>query len=259
MYWDPDRYNLFKKERFAPFDDLSRMVHVREGLHAVDLGCGSGELTARLSDMLPQSDIVGIDASPAMLDRAYSLTRQGLRFEIGGIEEVGGTWDLVFSNAAIHWVDGHETLIPRLFALLRPGGQLLVQLPSNHAHPAHLMITELARTEPFRTALHGWTRRVPVLSLERYAEILYACSAQGFTIFERIYPHELEDADALVDWLSGTTMLPYLERLPTGMKDVFLETFRSNLRRYWPAGPIFYGFKRILFSACREEAGEDVA
>jgi trans-aconitate 2-methyltransferase len=259
MHWDPDKYNLFQKERFAPFDDLSRMVQVREGLRVIDLGCGTGELTARLSDMLPRSNIVGIDASPAMLDRADSRAREGLSFEVGAIEEVGGAWDLVFSNAAIHWVDGHETLIPKLFALLRPGGQLLVQLPSNHAHPAHLMIAELARREPFRTALHGWTRRVSVLSPERYAEILYACEARGLTIFEKIYPHELEDSDALSDWLSGTTMLPYLERLPAGMKDVFMETFRSELRRYWPTGPIFYGFKRILFSACREEPGEDVA
>jgi trans-aconitate 2-methyltransferase len=257
--WNPDTYNLFQKERFAPFKDLSRMIRVRKGLEVLDLGCGTGELTARLSDILPDSRILGVDVSLAMLDRAVSRARDGLRFEKAAIESVTGAWDMVFSNAAIHWVDGHETLIPRLFSLLRPGGQLLVQLPSNHNHPSHLMIAALAATEPFRTALHGWTRRVPVLSLERYAEILYACGARYLSIFEKVYPHELRDADALADWLSGTTMLPYLERLDGDMKDGFLEAFRSELRRYWPDGPIFFGFKRILFSAfrassCGEEA-----
>ncbi len=251
MRWDPDRYNLFRKERFAPFEDLAGLLTVRKGIRGIDLGCGTGELTARLADMLPESDLLGIDTSAAMLDRAGTRARKGLHFEKMAIEDVQGAWDLVFSNAAVHWVDGHETLMPRLFSLLLPKGQLLMQLPSNHAHPAHLMIAELAAREPFGTALKGWVRRVPVLSTERYAEILYACGAKDLHVCEKVYPHELKDAGAMADWLSGTTMLPYLQRLPVGLQDEFLDAFRAELERFWPAGPIFYGFKRVLISAHR--------
>ncbi len=251
MRWDPDRYNLFQKERFAPFEDLAGLLTVRDGVRAVDLGCGTGELTERLADLLPGSDILGIDTSAAMLERAAMRVREGLRFEKMAIEDLEGSWDLVFSNAAVHWVDGHESLIPRLFSFVLPGGQLLMQLPSNHAHPAHLMIAELAAREPFCSALKGWTRKVPVLSTERYAEILHACGSTGLHVCEKIYPHVLEDADAMADWLSGTTMLPYLQRLPVALQDEFLTAFRSELKQFWPAGPIFYGFKRILISAHR--------
>lgn len=96
MPWDPDQYRKFQSQRFAPFDDLFAMIDVRPGLRVVDLGCGTGELTARLAEQLPQSDTVGIDSSPEMLARARSLARPGLRFEQAAIDDVAGQWDLVF-------------------------------------------------------------------------------------------------------------------------------------------------------------------
>src|SRR5947207_11647180 len=117
MPWDPDRYHQFQRERFAPFEDLMALVHRRPGLRAIDLGCGTGELTRRLADALPESDVLGIDNSPEMLARAAELARPGLRFEPIPIEAVTGVWDLVFSHAAVQWVDDHEAFIPRLLAL----------------------------------------------------------------------------------------------------------------------------------------------
>src|SRR5438445_1486073 len=161
MPWDPDRYHQFQSERFAPFEDLVALVTLREGLSVIDLGCGTGELTARLAERLPGSDVLGVDSSPEMLARAQTLARPGLRFERRAIEAVRGAWDLVFSHAAIQWVDDHAALVPRLLGLVRPGGRLAVQLPSNHAHPAHALIAEVAGEEPFRAALGGWNRQAP--------------------------------------------------------------------------------------------------
>src|SRR5918911_2009436 len=98
MPWDPDRYHKFTTERFQPFEDLVRLVDIRPGLRVIDLGCGTGELTERLADMLPESDVLGIDTSPEMLDKAKPRSRPGLRFDLGAIEEVSGSWDLIFSN-----------------------------------------------------------------------------------------------------------------------------------------------------------------
>jgi trans-aconitate 2-methyltransferase len=257
MPWDPERYQLFRKERFEPFDDLSRLIRHREGISVVDLGCGTGELTARLADNLPHSDVLGIDSSPEMLQRAAQHAREGLRFQLCSIDAVGGQWDLVFSHAAIHWIEDHPALINRLFALLRPGGQLAVQLPSNHTHPAHTLIVEVASEEPFRRALDGWTRRSPVLSIEDYAGLLYAAGAEEIVVFEKVYPHILESSDALADWTSSTTLVPYFERLPDELHEPFMQRYRDRLRALWPARPVFYGFKRILFTATRPEAAAD--
>lgn len=251
MPWDPDRYHLFQKERSAPFEDLFGLVNVRPRLSVLDLGCGTGELTRHLADRLPDSQVLGIDSSPEMLERAASQARPGLRFEAGRIEEVSGQWDLVFSNAAIQWVDDHVALVPRLLAMLSPGGQLVVQMPSNHSHPTHLYIQETAREEPFYQALGGWLRHSPVLSIETYAELLYQHGGQELVVFEKVYPHILVDADALADWTSGTALVPYFERLSEAQRALFMERYRQKLRARWPYSPVFYGFRRTLFAATR--------
>jgi trans-aconitate 2-methyltransferase len=214
MPWDPDRYHQFERERAAPFEDLFKLVHVWEGLRVIDLGCGTGALTQALAERLPGSDVLGVDASPEMLARAEMLTRPGLRFQLERIETVSGAWDLAFSHAALQWVDDHPALIPRLLALVAPGGQLAVQLPSNHKHIAHRLLDETADEAPFRHALDGWSRASPVLSIDAYAELLYAHGGREITVFEKVYPHVLAGADALADWAAGTALVPYFERLP---------------------------------------------
>ncbi len=251
MPWNPERYHQFQRERAAPFDDLLRLVKRHEGLRVIDLGCGTGELTRRLADALPESDVVGLDSSPEMLAKATAHARPGLRFEQGTIEEVTGEWDVIISNAALHWVDGHQTLIPRLFALLRPGGQLVVQIPSNFGHPTHTLILETASEEPFIQALNGWHRPMTVLSIEAYAELLYEQGAEDITVFEKVYPHVLQDANALVDWSSGTALVPYFERLSEEMRGRFLERYRQKIRARFPGSPVFYGFRRTFFAGTR--------
>ena len=253
MPWNPDLYRQFQGEREQPFDDLFRLVKVREGMRVLDLGCGTGELTAKLAARLPRSEVKGLDSSPEMLLRAEKLKRPGLSFELGSIELAVGEWDLVFSHAAIHWVEDHPGLIKRLLRLVRPPGQLAVQMPSNHTHRAHTLIREIAGEEPFRRALDGWIRLSPVLSIEAYAELLYAEGALEIEVFEKVYPHVLASSDALADWTSGTTLVPYFERLPEDLHEPFMKSYRERLRALWPGSPVFYGFKRTLLCATRPE------
>ncbi len=254
MPWDPKRYLQFQSQRAAPFEDLIALVKIRPNLCVIDLGCGTGELTARLAEALPGSDVVGLDSSAQMLEKARPLRRPGLHFEQGDIETLAGEWDLIFTHAALQWVDDHPTLMPRLFSMVRPGGQLAVQMPSNHGHATHRLITETAGEEPFRTALGGFVRHSPVLGIEQYAEMLYAAGASELVVFEKIYPHILEGPDALADWTSGTTLVPYFERLSPEIKDAFMARYQAKLRALWPEGPVFYGFRRTLFAATRPVA-----
>jgi trans-aconitate 2-methyltransferase len=249
MPWNPTVYEKFKTQRAAPFEDLLVLIERREGMRVIDLGCGTGELTRRLADALPGSDVIGIDNSPEMLARTAEFVRPGLRFEPGNLGEASGQYDLVFSHAAIHWIDGHETLIPRLLSMVRPCGQLAIQMPSNHGHATHVLIRELADEEPFKTALGGWSRQSSVLPVDQYAELLYRHGARDLTVFEKVYPHVLENADSLADWTSGTALVPYFERLPKDLHEPFMERYRERLRTRWPSGPVFYGFRRILFVA----------
>jgi trans-aconitate 2-methyltransferase len=253
MPWNPARYHQFQHERFAPFDDLLSLLKIRKGLSVIDMGCGTGELTRRLADELPESEVVGIDSSPEMLERAREHERAGLRFERGLIETIEGQWDLIFSHAALHWVDDQHALIARLFSLLRPDGQLLVQIPSNQGHPTHTLIREIASEEPFKAALQGWNRPSPVLSISEYAELLHRHGGSEITVFEKVYPSLLDDAIALAEWTSGTTLVPYFERLPKELQTAFMERYRERLAALYSASPIFYPFRRTLFAATRSQ------
>lgn len=251
MPWDSVQYYKFKDERFAPFGDLFALIKVRDDMSVVDIGCGTGELTRRLADRLPGSSVLGIDNSPQMLQRAETQRRPGLAFVAGDVATLDGKWDLVFSHAAIHWLDNHWELIPRLMTLVSPGGQIALQVPSNHRHPSHTLIIETAREEPFCAALGGWVRRSPVLEIDRYAELLHLSGGTEITVFEKVYTHLLADADALVEWTSGTTLVPYLERLPQELHAGFLDSYSKKLHALWPQGPLFYPFRRIIMAATR--------
>ena len=249
MSWNPELYHKFQKERFAPFRDLMDLIVVREGIRALDLGCGTGELTEMVSELLPASQVLGIDSSKEMLEKASQIKRPGLDFELCSIEEARGEWDLIFSNAAIQWVGNHDQLIPKLVSLLRPGGQIAVQLPANHEHPTQKAIAELAREEPYSSALGVWERGFSVLTIREYSELLYECGAQDINVFEKIYPHLLENVDAVIDWLSGTALIPYFERLPKELHEDFLNGYRERLRDLYLEAPVFYPYQRIFFTA----------
>lgn len=248
MPWNPEKYHQFQTQRSAPYYDLLELVEVRPNLKAVDLGCGTGNLTRQLADALPESEVLGIDSSPQMLERTDEYARPGLRFELGNLTELEGKWDLIISNAALQWSENHRDLVPRLYDHLSPGGQIAVQVPSNHGGPTHLTILRVAGQEPFRTALNGWTRQSPVLPIETYTELLFRKEAQEILAFDKIYPHVLENVDAIVDWISGTALVPYFERLGNH-KDDFVTAIRQELTTDFPDEPVFYPFRRTFFSA----------
>ena len=248
MPWDPQQYHKFQAERSAPFFDLLALVEVRPNLRVVDLGCGTGELTRHLADTLPDSDVTGLDSSPQMLEKAASYAGPNLRFELGDQSQLTGKWDLIFSNAALQWSESHHELIPRLYERLLPGRQIAVQVPSNHNHISHQLYRETASEEPFKTVLNGFQRYAPVLSIDEYASLFFQCGAEDIVVFEKIYAHVLADSDAVVEWISGTALVPYFERLDEH-KEQFVEVLRTKMRTALPDTPVFYPFRRTLFSA----------
>ncbi len=248
MPWDPKQYHKFQSQRSAPFYDLLALVEKHPHLRAIDLGCGTGELTRQLADALPDSNVIGMDSSSQMLEKAAAYVGPDLRFEQGDQAQLTGDWDLIFSNAALQWSEDHAELIPRLYRRLAPGGQIVVQVPSNHNHISHQIYRETAGEEPFRSILNGFQRYAPVLSIDDYARLLFECGAEDILVFEKVYPHILEDSDAVVEWISGTALVPYFERLGEH-KEEFVEAIRAKMRRALPDRPVFYPFRRTLFSA----------
>lgn len=249
--WDPERYARFAAERRLPFDDLVALLSRAPGGRVVDLGCGPGELTRELHGRLEARETLGVDSSPAMLGKAAAHAGGGLRFTLGDAGTFGegapDRWDVVFSNAALHWVEHHEALLPRLAALVAPGGQLAVQVPCNDHHPSHAVARAVAAEAPFAAALGGWSRESPVLPPERYAELLFRCGFTARRVRLEVYGHELAARDEVVEWVRGTTLTDYERRLPAALWPAFLERYRARLAEALPdARPFLYTYRRLL-------------
>ena len=252
MSWNPETYNKFKSERFAPFYDLLTLVKVKPSLNVIDLGCGTGELTRKLADYLPGSTVLGIDSSQEMLNDSTAFANENVRFECKSIEKqvtLEEKWDMVFSNAAIQWVEDHKNLLPKLISTIKPGGQLLIQTPSQNHNITNRLLDELGDEQPYRTIYKNWKRVSPVLEIDEYGQILFENGSKSITVYEKIYPLVLPDTNALYNWVSGTALIPYLEKLGTPEKETFVNEYRNRLRKNFHQTPVFYPFKRIIIEA----------
>lgn len=253
--WNPEQYLRFAAERRRPFDDLLALVRPVPGGRVVDLGCGTGELTAALHHHTEAAETVGIDSSPKMLDQATAtataMPADGLRFELGDL----GEWqpdepvDVVFANASLQWLPDHPALLARLAANLKPTGQLAFQVPSNHDHPAHTIAADLG-------AEYGLQRVGPAASVlppEDYATVLHDLGLKVQIVRLQVYGFELPSPADVVEWTKGTLLTGYKAQLAD---DAAYERFEAEYRRRVVArlgdrGPYFYAFKRILAHAER--------
>jgi len=252
MAWNPEVYDQFKEERSAPFFDLLKLVKSKTDLSVIDLGCGTGELTSKLLDYLEDSKVVGIDSSAEMLEKAAHYKTSRLHFEQRSIEDqlnLPDTFDLIISNAAIQWCGNHKELFPRIISKIKAGGQLAVQIPSNHEYIVHQLLRKVAEKEPYKTAYNSWQREYTVLKIEDYASILFENKGKEITVFEKVFPHVLENADAVFTWASGTAMIPYIEKLPDELKEEFKKEYKNELQHIFLESPVFYPFKRTFISA----------
>lgn len=248
--WDPARYERFRDERAQPFHDLLALLEPVPGGRAIDLGCGTGELTRELHRHLRTAETLGVDSSPAMLARSAAFAGEGLRFAEGDIATEpppGDRYDIVISNAALQWIDGHEALLARLADALEPGGQLAVQVPANHDHPSHTVAAAVAQEPPFSSALAGHVRHFPVLDAEEYATLLHRLGFAEQRVRLEVYLHVLPAPEDVVEWVHGTLLTDYLGRLPEELREPFLDRYRERLlAEIGDERPYPFAFKRIL-------------
>jgi trans-aconitate 2-methyltransferase len=233
--WDPTTYLRFSDERSRPFYDLVHRVTAVRPRYVVDLGCGTGELTATLADRWPEAELVGVDNSPQMLDRARPLAGPRLRFELADVRQ----WqpdrpvDVLVSNAVLHWVPDHLAVLGRLTPLLAPDGWLAFQVPNNFGSPAHVLLYELIDTPPWRIQLAGLPRP-QAFDADTYLDVL-ADRGLAVDAWETTYLHVLSGDDAVLRWMSGTALRPVLSALADSAHEEFLSQYGAALRDAYPA------------------------
>jgi trans-aconitate 2-methyltransferase len=252
--WNPALYRRYEDERTRPAQELLARVPLPEAAHAVDLGCGPGNSTELLANRFPTAKVVGTDNSEAMLASARERLPQA-RFELSDI----ATWapqdqapDLIYANAALQWVPDHEQLIPRLFAALAPGGVLAIQMPDNREEPTHRLMRAVAAEAPWAEPIGDADRlRTLLLPLGGYYDLL-APAAARVDVWHTIYQHPMADAAAIVEWVRGTGLKPFVDRLPADLQASYLAEYERRVELAYPArtdGKRLLAFPRMFIVA----------
>lgn len=250
MPWNPDLYNQFKDIRYEPFYDLISYVQAKPAMNILDLGCGTGELTKVIAENFPGSQVLGIDTSAEMLAKASR--QENMLFAQRSIEEqlqLADKWNVIIANASLQWVNDHANLFPRLIEKLLPGGQLAAQMPSQKENVLNQLLYELVHESPFYETLHDVIRHSPVLSLDDYTQLLYSHGAKQTVVFQKVYPIITESVDTLYDFISGSALVPYLEKLQEPLQSAFITIFKQRIADRFTASPKVYSFKRIILVA----------
>ncbi len=251
--WEPEQYLRFKQERRKPYDELVALVQPRPGMRIVDLGCGTGMWSADLEQRLDPASVLGVDLSADMLEQSKAYESDRVRFERADLHDWRGeNYDLILSNAALHWVSDHGALFERMCDALVPGGQLAVHVPNNMHQPTHTIARTLAAEEPYASALRGRTSGMAVLSAEDYAQLLWSLGFEQQVVREVIYVHELPSREAVVEWVRGSMLAWYREQLPEELYADYFASYRERLLDALPdVEPLPFTYRRILMWAVR--------
>lgn len=253
--WDAGQYLRFADERSRPCRDLVAALALEAPRRIVDLGCGPGNSADVLAARWPGAEVVGLDSSAAMIAAAHRSAPERA-WILGDI----ATWtpdapvDLVFSNAALHWVPDHAAVVPRLFAQVAPGGAFASQVPCNAGAAAHAAMREVAARAEWRGCFGGDLPRWQVHEAAFYYDLLAPLAAR-VDLWETEYLHVLPDAAAIVEWYRGSSLRPFLDALPDEpAQRRFLADYHAAVAALYPPrrdGRVLLPFRRLFTIAYR--------
>ena len=253
MPWDPAQYLKFADQRLRPAVELLNRIDIASPSTIYDLGAGAGNVTRLLKSRWPQARITGVDQSQEMLERARKEAPE-ISWEQGDL----ASWvppapaDLIYSNAALHWVGNHERLFPALFSALTPGGVLAVQMPHNFSAPSHTVMAEVVSSGPWRAKLEPLLRQQPPVAAPAFYFDLLASRGQEVDIWETEYLQILTGEHPVKEWTKGTSLKPLLDALAGPERSAFEARYAELVALAYPRRPdgrTLFPFRRLFIVA----------
>src|SRR6266478_6571011 len=230
MLWNPQQYLKFSGHRLRPAVDLLIRIPDFRVQSIADLGAGAGNVTKLIKQRWPDAAVVGVEGSAEMVAAGKKAAP-----EIEWLHQDLGSWhpahklDLIYSNAALHWLPDHAGLFPSLMEKIEPGGILAVQMPRNFGAPSHLLIAETALNGPWRSKLEHLVTPPPV--------------------------QEPEGENPVKEWTKGTWLTRYLDALQGPEKAAFEAAYGERIAKAYPQnslGQTLFPFRRLFIVAQRK-------
>ena len=256
MAWDPAQYLKFAGPRLRPALDLLQRIDIEAPEVVYDLGAGAGNVTELIASRWPEARVVGVDSSAEMLAKA-AAENPGIAPRIEWQQADLASWrpnrqaDVIYSNAALHWLDNHQELLVALLEGLKPGGVLAVQMPRNFGAKSHTSITETALAGPWRATLEPLLRPSPVTEPAVYYDLL-APRAASLDIWETEYLQVLDGANPVKEWTKGTWLSPLLAALDEPERSNFEAAYGARVASFYPPrrdGKTLFPFRRMFLIA----------
>ncbi|MCI6287953.1 MAG: methyltransferase domain-containing protein [Lentisphaeria bacterium] len=250
--WNSTQYLKFESERTRPAHDLAFSLTVPAPRKVLDVGCGPGNSTQVLRQRFPGAEILGVDNSADMIAKAR-VRCPDMTFRYQDIDSAftGFTdkYDVIYSNACLHWIPNHKELLPNMLKCLSPGGVLAVQMPVHQDMPMYRVLAELSADSPW-TAVISSIHNFHSLTPEEYYDFFSALPVR-FTLWETSYIQTMDGVDGILEWYCGSGLRPYLAALPETEHEPFLTELRKRLSALYtlrPNGKIMMRFPRLFFT-----------
>jgi trans-aconitate 2-methyltransferase len=255
--WDASLYLKFAGQRGRPATDLIAQIELENPQRIIDLGCGTGNSTEQLARRWPQAGLTGLDSSREMLNQARS-NHPDWKWIESSIEQWApqATFDLIFSNACLHWLPDHATLFPRLVSYLAPGGALAVQMPNSYHLPAHTVMKDVANDPqaPWARTLAGASETYSVEPLAFYYDNLRSLTSR-VNIWQTEYLQIMDGPKAILEWVRSTAMRRFTEPLPNDdQRRLFEQRCLARFEQAYPAddqGKTLFPYRRLFVIAYR--------
>jgi trans-aconitate 2-methyltransferase len=254
--FDGDKYRRASAHQKEWGGRLIAELDLRGNESILDLGCGDGVLTAELAARVPQGRVLGIDGSPGMIETAGRLACDNLRFQLLDINAIdfAAEFDVVFSNAALHWVKDHTRLLAAVHRSLRPGGRIRFNF-AGEGNCAHFnkVVPAVCRDGRFARYFEGveWPWYMP--GLAEYEPLVRQAGFADARIWLENADRFFRNADEMTAWIDQPSLVPFLARIAEPDKQAFRDevVYRMVAMSLQPDGGCFETFRRINVTAVR--------
>lgn len=247
--FDGERYKKASRHQKEWGQRMISSLRLEGHEHILDLGCGDGVLTEKLAALVPNGMVLGIDSSSSMIHTAKQLEKNNLRFLLMKIEDMDfdDEFDLIFSNATLHWIKGHKELLGRAFKSLKRGGHIRFNFAGKGNCDHFTAVAQQTIADPqFARYFQGfeWPWYTPDVS---GYEILDCDAGFADVIVWEENADRMFTKEELIGWLDQPTLIPFMKRMDELDKAKFRKTIIERMleRTKQSNGRYFETFRRI--------------
>lgn len=257
--WDPDGYAEYSESQKEWAIELIKKLKLQDNEHILDIGCGDGKVTKLISEFVPNGKVIGIDSSKEMIEFASSKYQKSkcknlkfIKMDAAQIE-FNECFDVVFSNAALHWIRDHHPVLKCIYQALRPGGRVIVQMGGKgNANSVIEILHDLMNYDKWKRYFKDFSFPYGFYSPAEYKEWLIEAGFKVLRI-ELIKKDRVHNnIDEFKGWIR-TQWLPYTSRIPEPRREEYIDMVREEFnKRYSPKdNKIIVEMQRLEYEAIK--------